>query len=213
MVRLADRLGSALVVVGVCGLSARPAAAGEYTHDGFYLRGGIGVGAGWLRAESRDPETSTTLPLRADGVVGSALLLVGGTLRSGVVLGGGALAQSMVSPSGRMRGYEFDDDSEFSVDTLAVVFFADYYLDKASGFHLLGTGGIRQVNLGSPNFRYQVSMDGFSLGVGTGYDFWAGPQLAIGPLLMVRYTAFLPGSGTEGGSLFTGSLALAVTYH
>jgi hypothetical protein len=211
--RVLEKVGWLLLTLGVGELGTHTAWRSQYVHDGFYLRGGLTLGRGWLWGDSKHSQSS--LPLRAHGVMPGALVLVGGTVRSGVVVGGGVSSHCMLSPHGRMLGYVFDDDPEFRVCSNEVLFFSDYYFDRGEGFHVLGSLGLSPVTLRSPNYRYQLTIDGLSLRIGAGYEVWAGPELSFGPLLLFQYAGLL-GSGEgydHSGSLLTVSAALALTYH
>jgi hypothetical protein len=211
--RVLEKVGWLLSTLGIVALATHTASGSQYVHDGFYVRGGLALGRGWLWGDSKHSQSS--LPLRAHGVMAGALVLVGGTVRSGVVLGGGVFSHCMLSPHGRMLGYVFDDDPEFRVCANEVSFLSDYYPDRGEGFHLLGSVGLSPVTLRSPNYRYHLTIDGLSLRIGAGYEVWAGPELSFGPLLLVQYAGLLgTGEGYDhSGSLLTVSAALALTYH
>ena len=175
--RIPEKVGRLLLTLGVVGLCTQTAWGSQYVHDGFYLRGGAALGRGWLWGDSKHGQSS--LPLRVRGVMPGVLALVGGTPRSGVVLGGGVFSYGMLSPRGRMLGYVIDDDPEFRVAVYEFVFFSDYYVDRSESFHVLGSVGLSPVTLRSPNYRYHLTIDGLSLGIGAGYDVWAGPELSL----------------------------------
>jgi hypothetical protein len=76
-----DKARWLLSTLGVVGTVTTTASGSQYVHDGLYLRGGLVLGQGWLWGDSKDGRSS--LPLRAHGVMAGALVLLGGTVRSG----------------------------------------------------------------------------------------------------------------------------------
>jgi hypothetical protein len=206
-------------LVGVVLFAASSVEAEPYYHDRFYFRGGLGLGAGWLGGKWDIEGRPSGMESKNSSVHAKALmrefeLLFGGTRRSGLVIGGGIFVRSAYRPSGHMMGYDFDDVSEFRFRTYEAVFFSDYYPNPASGFHVLGSAGLAAVLVSSPYFRYSLSNVGPSLGAGTGYDFWLGPQTSIGPLLSLHYI-MVPGAEPleRMGSVINGSLTIALTVH
>ncbi len=144
-------------------------------HDGFYLRMGLGVAQGHATTETSDP-----YPLKAtfNGLGPAYELLIGGTLGSGVVLGGGFVAQDIVDPS-----IEVDPDvvgNTQSSDALGISVagpFIDWFFDEKGGFHAGALIGFGSIGL-------KDDSDNSSTGIGgslwVGYDFWIAEQWSLG---------------------------------
>lgn len=191
--------------------AAPPApAAGARTHDGFYLR--LGLGGGVLKGEfsgGNQPDAT------ADG--GAVLLdiLIGGTLARGLVLGGGyhIAAASEV---------DFEVGTTYSGSGGAlgqgiVGPFIDFFPWPDQGFDVGLLGGLAIVSMDTPKILGQgVSLDHRGLGVSpfVGYTLWLADEWSMGLTLRATWTSTQDddGSGQDGVSRTLGA-TLTAQFH
>ena len=212
---IACAVGVAVSVVGAAHAqeSGAPASgSGVRTHDGFYLRLGLGFGGvgGNVTPDGGGPSTSMK-----GGTVSSELAF-GGTIAPGLVIGGGIY--SMIVPSPK---YTPDGGTEVDAGAHHIAGFGpflDWYFDPTKGGHLqagllLASGVISQKDPapGAKGF-------GGGLMIGGGYEFWVADQWSIGPL--ARITFYRLGMKTDddfGAKSTLGMVNVAIlfgaTYH
>jgi hypothetical protein len=166
------------------------------THDGFFLRFGMGAMSGSRALTLEGGETTTT---RRSGV--AIDILLGGTPWRGVVVGGGVLELGI---SGRtpLIGYSA---------------FVQYYPDPTAGFHVQGLAAVALAT-GTP------SLTGPLGAAGVGYDGWIGRQTSLGVFARLGYAAVSGKASTApsvGGATLVaaraadvfGSASLTFTWH
>lgn len=181
---------------------------GEYLHDGFYFR--LGLGPGYLAGTIKDNPEATV------GAVGLGLdLALGGTPLPGLVVGGGIYGNSVSSPT-LTRG---DTSAQLASATASMLgAFADWYPDPTAGLHVMGAigfgGAIYQANAGGTD----IKGSGFAAMLGGGYEWWIGKQWSLGAIARVMATvpSVSPAmdSSTSWGSLEIAPAILAgITYH
>jgi hypothetical protein len=154
---------------------------GARTHDGFYLRLGIGVAYG--RVVSKGDVLGTAVEATFEGYGPAYELLIGGTLGAGFVLGGGFLGQDIVEPDvsidvGSSGGTSADgvaDDESLGVVVLGP--FVDWFFDEHGGGHAGAMIGIGAVGLEGDN---DEASSGFGASIFGGYDFWVSDQWSLG---------------------------------
>jgi hypothetical protein len=178
-----------------------------YTHDGLYLRLGVGLGSlsGTLSAGEGSSADISGTPAQID-------FGIGGVTSPGLVLGGGVFA----SISGAPSYSENANGQSVKVDggTLATVVlgpFLDYYFNPKRGFHLeiavgpafvsASTGDPQTVCVSGgcgPVTMKSYSGTGLGAVVGIGYEAWVAPQASFGGLF--RLMCVSSGITLEGSS-------------
>jgi len=141
---------------------------GAFTHDGFYLR--IGSGIGGLGVGGSGPRGD----VRFSGLSSGTMLAIGGTPSTGFVAGGAISTMTLTSI--HSSGVSFDTTS-ISAGRLAV--FADWFPNEHRGWHVGGMVGLGFTTLGAAG---QSNWTGASVGGEAfgGYDFWIGPEWSLG---------------------------------
>jgi hypothetical protein len=158
-------------------------------HDGFYLRMGLGLAYG--QVVSSGVLLGSDLELKFAGFGPAYELLIGGTLGSGFVLGGGFVGQDISDPDVTLEtanGTQVDR-SVASGDALGVGVigpFFDWFFDERGGAHVGAMVGIGIIGLEGDN---DEGSSGFGGSLWGGYDFWVSDQWSLGVegrLLFVR---------------------------
>ena len=179
--------------------AATPAAAEPRTHDGVYLR--VGVGPGYPIATFA-PDQGAASGASGPGV--NTELAAGITIRPRLVIGGGTFP--MVSPS---PSYDGADPGGQHVSGTGP--FVAYWLDARGGLQLqagvLFTAGYLD---GSDTRASQV---GFGYGgmAGVGYDRFIADQWSVGAL--ARVTAYRLYGVEDAIRIASPSLLVTFTYH
>jgi hypothetical protein len=167
-------LAASSAALALTALSPPTASAEPRTHDGFYLR--VGVGPGYALGTLASPAGSGD----STGVNVSTQLAIGWTLRPGLVIGGGTFPMVVPSPT-------YDGMDAGGQHVSATGAFVDYYLDPRKGLHFQGgllfalgylDGGERASHVGA----------GYGGTLGIGYDFFVTDEWSVGGI--VRATAY-----------------------
>jgi hypothetical protein len=174
--------------------------ADERHHGGFYLRLGLGIALLLMQRDGSVDGNPVTEPLGADasvtGGAGVFDIAMGGTVGSGVVIGGMLILHNVLSPV-----LELDDGTsaelggDLGFHVLAA--FVDWFPDVRGGFHFGAGLGMAFAFAPAPDasvFDY-VGGIGPALSAHLGYDFWISNQWSLGGML--RWTgASLVGQDT-----------------
>ena len=148
-----------------------------HRHDGFYLRMGIGIAYGNVVSES---QTSVDFEVTYSGAGPAYELLIGGTLGSGFVLGGGLLGQDISEPDVEISSGSVSASTTAEDEALGVILlgpFVDWFIDETGGAHfgaMLGVGGIGLSDDSSD------TSSGWGASVWGGYDFFISAQWSLG---------------------------------
>lgn len=151
-------------------------------HDGFYLRMGIGYGSGSVKSTGKLGESDVTAKYTGSGA--SYELMLGGTLGSGFVLGGGFVGQDISDPklsveiSGGGSGSGVISNQSLGVVVLGPMI--DWFPDPHGGGHIGAMLGIGSIGLRGDDDKASSGTGGSLWG---GYDFWVGQQWSLGPEL------------------------------
>ncbi|MCA9599717.1 MAG: hypothetical protein KC776_40690 [Myxococcales bacterium] len=185
-----------------------------YRHDGFYLRFGLGAAYGAVKSKGQllgtDAEVSYT------GWGPAYELLIGGTVGSGVVLGGGLLGQDIKNPDTSVtvgQGVstsKVQQDGTLGLGTLGM--FVDWFPDETGGAHVGAMLGLGIIGLNGDNGDSNPGIGGALM---AGYDFWVGKQWSLGPearVVFAKQSRDL-GSDTLDDTGVGFQLALSVLYH
>ena len=160
-------------IILVAALAATPAHAAPRTHDGVYLR--LGVGPGFAFGTLDTTADSAT---RGPGV--ATQLAIGWTVRPGLVLGAGTFP--MVNPAPSYDGVDAGGQHVSATGP-----FVDYYPDPRKGLHLQAgllfvvgylDGGEREGHVGA----------GLGATAGIGYEVFVSDEWSLGGL--ARFTAY-----------------------
>lgn len=162
---------------------------GVYTHDGFYLRMGIGVGAVVLGNAGADDDTTLSTG-------GAAIEFgMGGTVGNGFVIGGrlmgvGGQSLELESPEG-------STNVPGGLTYSTVQLFADWYVDPESGLHIegaLGPVGLSYDPTVGEDDDYRndddETIDGFGGSLGVGWEGWIGEQWSLGGMFRLNWATF-----------------------
>ena len=150
-------------------------------HDGFYLRMGIGIGSGTVKSKGK--LLGNDFDVKYTGSGASYELMLGGTLGSGFVLGGGFVGQDISDPKVTVSGTSGTSGTGVASGSLGVVVLGpmfDWFFDPRGGAHvgaMIGSGGI-----GLSDGNGETSR-GLGTSLWGGYDFWVGQQWSMGPEL------------------------------
>jgi hypothetical protein len=159
-----------------------PVARSYHVHDGFYLRGAMGLGA--YGADFSD-DSAPGLDLEAHGGSLALDLMIGGSPSRGVAIGGALLSDTAFNAQ-----YELSDaEGTTSISTGLIGGFIDGFPDPKGGFHLGGAFGFSSLiadELGPGDEALETA--GLGGAFWLGYDFWVGDEWSMGPLLRVMAT-------------------------
>lgn len=150
----------------------------RHYHDGFYLRLSTGLGIEGVSSSAGDSKASTS-------GAGFALdLLVGGTPVPGLVIGGGLLGQSAVSPSqSNDQGPPLagiNDHPGGGVGLVLLGPFIDVFPNPSDGFHLGALLGGAAIGLKGSDDKLST---GGGLSAWVGYGWWAASDWSLGGLM------------------------------
>jgi hypothetical protein len=189
------------------------------THDGFFLR--VGLGGGYFSARSSDvTEGGTMAPDRSfvpstfhyaySGISVVEEFSVGGTPVPGLVLGAGIFGTNVfVTKRDVMRaaGLAFPPDKDNAgITSISLVCpFVDHYINPSAGFHFLGGPCVAISSFPGSGWGGGVGMN-----AGIGYEAWIGDQWSLGALARFQYARVWLDQPT--GIILPG-LLLVATYH
>ncbi len=192
-------LASSIVSLVLLLIVATPTAAAPRTHDGVYLRVGIGPGyplatfspAAGADSDARGPSVNTEL---AAGV----------TVRPRLVVGGGTFP--MVSPS---PSYDGADPGGQHVSGTGP--FVAYWLDARGGLQLQGGLLFAAGYLDGSDTRASQVGFGYGAMVGVGYDRFVAAEWSVGAL--ARLTAYRLYGVDDSIRIAAPALLVTLTYH
>jgi hypothetical protein len=186
-----------------------PVERSHHVHDGFYLRGAMGLGV--LGAEFEDDGSEQTVETSRGSF--SLDLLIGGSPDRGIAIGGALLSEAIVGAKYEVDGTEIGDGT---VITGLLGAFVDGFFDPRRGLHVGGALGFSSVTaeeLGAGGDN--LEMAGIGGAVWLGYDFWVGSEWSLGPLLRVMASANQDRGDDTDVTSVTRSISLSFTalYH
>lgn len=152
----------------------RPRTQSGYRHDGVFAR--ISLGLGYTHFSRGTPEMVNQIS--ASGLAPNFEVLAGGTITTGLVLGGGMIVNAIPSPSYKLGGDPVStENSNFQLYVLP--FFANYYFDPKKGFNVQALLGLGFANETVENVK-QPDAGGIALGIGAGYEGFIAKQWSLG---------------------------------
>lgn len=181
---------------------------GAHLHDGLYYR--VAFGAGHFRASSENGS-------KVSGWGFSPEFWMGGSPIVGLALGGTVGILLVPNPDATITAADSGGSGDVSGEARGIVtystigVFADYYPMPRAGLHIM-TG----LHLSSFKFTAdsgQESQPASGLGVfgGVGYEWWAGEQWSVGPLVRLHWSSVSDDGGTT--SILSPVFMLGVTNH
>ncbi|MBN2193833.1 MAG: hypothetical protein JW751_13545 [Polyangiaceae bacterium] len=186
-------LASATLVT--IGNLASPATAAEpRVHDGFHVRGGIGLGYAGDSFESDE-----LLIGEVEGSLGGVAIVgelsAGYAVFRGSFVGGGFYLNHTPSPKAKDVAWGDGEIDEITFDSGTYWMIGpmlDYYFDPDSGLHLTGSIGYARLGLGDGEVEEDIPFvdlrladqhaGGISGMIGVGYDFWVSDIVSLGVL-------------------------------
>jgi hypothetical protein len=188
------------------------AAPGDYEHDGFYLKGDLGLA---FLSELVDAPGSPTGRTRIRGFGESSVISIGGTPLRGLVLGG-TIWTARISPSFVQRGKVVSPDDDSVKETLARFGpFVDFYPDPSRGFHTQAAVLLAiQVESDTKGNLSRPAAIGVAAAFGAGYDWFVSKQFSLGFIarLTFGYSSRTVGGSSERSLWETPEVALSYTY-
>lgn len=180
--------------------------AGEYTHDGFYLRMALGAARIWdsvksgtvTECDSQGYCAGGKWEGTAEGFGAATELAFGGTVGRGVVIGGGIYNHIIPSPTAsNVKFAGVDQNGEIDFETSVFTLYApfvDFYFDPNQGLHLEGALGFAMLAAGKGKvsgyeFTSSQTATGFGFMVGFGDEWWVGSQWSLGLLGRLTYAS------------------------
>jgi hypothetical protein len=171
-------------------------APGIHTHDGFYFRIALGFGglvaSGAVRDNARDANEGSVTSLGALGE-----LALGGTVGSGLVIGGGTWNAVPINPTMKYRTLASGETpaspevevSEPKVSAHGLLGpFIDWYVQPEKGLHIQAAIGLANGGYEEPGDNHDtITLWGFGGMLGVGYEWWVGEQWSMG--LLARATS------------------------
>ena len=160
----------------------------RHTHDGFYLR--MGIGGGYLSDKSSiDGPFGNGTDRSTRGSAVAFELSLGGTPLPGFVVGVGIASCTVPNPTTKTGDVKSTDaDAQLNLSTMGLL--ADYYFDPSGGAHaqaIVGFGGLDATNKNGDIAGEKPS--GFAMTFGGGYEWWVGEQWGIGVLGRLTYAS------------------------
>ena len=160
------------------GLSSSASANPRY-HDGFQLQ--LTGGLGYYHA-SFDPDGT------ASDLTTSSSIMMGGTLKPGLVLGGGLFVDRAGSPTFEQGGVETEPDvTQFVV---GIGPYVDYYLKPEGGLHFTGFLGWGGVETSSNGNAGGSDPTGLVVSAAAGYDMFISDEWSFGGQFRLAYGKF-----------------------
>ena len=155
---------------------------GNYYHDGFYLR--FGVGGGWMYGEASGDSLGGDV--KTTGLTVPVEFALGGTPVAGIVLGVGSYG--LLLPA---LNYDFsdgpDESAEFGAFT-TVGPFIDFYVRPQYGIHLQFSPTVVLLSPGRSDSAGELTGVGYGAMIGAGYEIWVAKQWGGGWLLRLQAT-------------------------
>lgn len=210
--RVVAALGCAMSLALTSGAAG---AAGERTHDGFFLRMGASLGPLLMRTDVDTPGQVGDDEADYRGLTLGTDIAIGDTPLTGLVLGGTLLAATTPLPTydSELQG---EMDEPYPLGLTAGAIFAQYYFDPTGGLYAQALAGLGAVLfLSDQGVSGGNDPAGAVLGLGGGYDVWLGSEWSFGPFARVLYATVgteAAGAVLEADYLYP-SAGVAVTLH
>jgi hypothetical protein len=195
-------------------------AKGAYTHNGFFLSGGLGMGALFVDSEAAISNGfQQPLSSSANGVLAPMLdLAIGGTLRDPLlVIGARYVRADAPEPVVHTEGESFTVPN-FRIGFGELSLFGRYYTDPHVGTHVGGSVGFFSLysgesseSLGDASYPGSDSQNGVGLSVEGGQDFWIMNEVSFGLTVRLAFARLSHDSNTT--LVFAPALLGSLVYH
>jgi len=170
--------------------TSRAGAQSARTHDGFYLRLGVGGALLTGKVDGDDIPLVGDAEGRLHGPGAAFELALGVAVSPGLILGVGAYGHAFDEPTAKdvQVGQVDFPDVEYDSMTLTILgLFLDYYVNEHQGFHLQGAIGFAFLAVGdaqTADNTIQLGSDhdagGVGLMLGLGYEWWVSSAWGLG---------------------------------
>ena len=187
-----------------------PTPRGVHSHDGFYLRMALGVGAGGALVSS----DSTSIGDYSFGGGGGALdLWLGGTPSPGLAMGAAITGLGLSSSKRRQDGNSLAGDVSAASGMLG--YFVDVFPEPERGFHFGGALGFASGTAEVKDSDRKFKGNGLGLQAWAGYAFWVSPQWSLGGMarLMGSLTRDKSDNANYESSIGAATLSFTALYH
>jgi hypothetical protein len=160
--------------------------AGYKTHDGFYLRMGLGLGGGHINV-STDSNSAKDFAFGGAGL--SLNLWIGGTPWRGVAIGGLLGVQTMAESDAEVAGQ--NSKQKLAGSTGLIGPFIDVFPDPLRGLHVGGSLAFANISAKSSgdvlkmNGVKDYNAGGLGASAWLGYMGWVGPEWSMGGMLQL----------------------------
>lgn len=182
--------------------------AAPRTHDGWYLR--LGVGPGLSTGSAKNEGVSVDVR----GMHVGTEIALGKTIAPGLVIGGGEFSMVVLAPKYSVPG---GDVTAGTHHTGGIGPFVDYYLDPHGGLHVQGAlllSGMKVDAKGDAKGGFGM---GFGAMAGAGWETWVADQWSVGGVLRLAYyrdSVKADGSDVKSTvSFFAPTVLFVGTYH
>jgi hypothetical protein len=195
-----------------------PQQTGIRTHDGFYFRFGLGIGAlsgSYTFHENESTSSTDQFDFDGSGLAFVSELAFGGSPTPGFVIGGGSYGADIGSTTFKVGNEEHEDEST----ALSIVGpFIDIYPMPTSGFHIQAAPGFALATASEGTWIDDDFVGiGFGMMAGVGYEAWIGEQWSLGFVGRILYGSVtledLDGNDEVEASVLVPGALLVVTYH
>ncbi len=142
--------------------------------------------------------------------------LMGGTVASGFVIGGGFFAAGVPAPKNEIDGENVQRNSEVERAFSLVGPFLNWYPDPKGGLNLqlmVGGASLRDDDPDDADRGYEA--DGAAIALAGGYDFWVGDEWSVGVMARFTFAALTRNDSfaEEQHGVFVPAVLLLFTYH
>ncbi len=177
----------------------------EFVHDGFYLRMGLGPGFGRVGLSSGGEE------LTMSGAMFSSSIGIGGAIAPNLILYGGLVDTSIVSPDYKVDGTTVTENGS-SILITGLGPGVAYYI-MPSNVYVAGTLMLTRVSQASPNGRVALSDWGPGLEGLVGKEWWVSDNWGLGVAAQIILARV--GSKVDDGAfgVVAGGLLFSATYN
>jgi hypothetical protein len=189
---------------------------GAYTHDGFYLR--LGIGGGYVDDKFKYTGLGGLFGLdqiegHASGGSFEADVSAGGAIKPGLIIGGSLFIEQVASPKVTYNGEDINAD--VSVGTFGLIGpMIDWYPQAHGGFHLGGTIGGARITMkdSSGNLKSNQPVGGGGIFF-IGYDWWVAQEWSLGVQAQLTGAALFDSSDDVDHDFASGGITFSVVYN
>jgi len=192
------------------------------THDGFFLRFGLGYAMANATGDIESYTPGTVVEGKISGGGVGTEIAIGGSPSPGFAIAGAILNHTFFDPTFEVQGTELDT-SNGAARLTAIGVLAQLYPNPEQGLFFQGFLGYAEGDYEFDIGGYTESSEtgtGFAAALGIGYDFWVGEQWSLGPAARVTYSKLTYDETTISGtsakdewSVWIPTVLFGVSYH